>query len=128
MYGYVRCVTTTQHEQGSVDMLEHLIDSNELWPVLRQYDITSEDLEFVKELIVGPPAGDGSSGWRYVGRPMEKSFLYEVCVWCVYYSVYYCVYSVYYSVYCVCSVYIIVYIIVCIVYTIVYIVCVVCIL
>ena len=83
------CVVTLcpQHEQGSVDMLEHLIYSNELWPVLRQYNITSEDVEFVKELIIGPPpppAGDDlSSGWRYVGRPVEKSFLYEVCIVCV---------------------------------------------
>ncbi|XP_054398213.1 deoxynucleoside triphosphate triphosphohydrolase SAMHD1 isoform X2 [Pongo abelii] len=43
------------HEQGSVMMFEHLINSNGIKPVMEQYGlIPEEDICFVKEQIVGP--------------------------------------------------------------------------
>ena len=45
-----------QHEKGSIDMLDHLIEENEL--KLEEYDITREDIIFVKEQIVGYPIDD----------------------------------------------------------------------
>ena len=77
----------TQHERGSVDMLNHLIAANDLWPVFVRHGLTEADLVFIKELIVGPleeedkdrkGEGEGESSWPYNGRSIEKSFLYEV--------------------------------------------------
>ncbi|KAI2594740.1 SAM and HD domain containing deoxynucleoside triphosphate triphosphohydrolase 1 [Homo sapiens] len=43
------------HEQGSVMMFEHLINSNGIKPVMEQYGlIPEEDICFIKEQIVGP--------------------------------------------------------------------------
>ncbi|KAM5245894.1 deoxynucleoside triphosphate triphosphohydrolase SAMHD1 [Ctenodactylus gundi] len=68
------------HEQGSVQMFEHLLNSNGLRDVMEQYGlIPEEDICFIKEQIVGPlesPVKD--SVWPYKGRPKEKSFLYEI--------------------------------------------------
>ncbi|XP_054323732.1 deoxynucleoside triphosphate triphosphohydrolase SAMHD1 isoform X1 [Pongo pygmaeus] len=68
------------HEQGSVMMFEHLINSNGIKPIMEQYGlIPEEDICFVKEQIVGPlesPVED--SLWPYKGRPKKKSFLYEI--------------------------------------------------
>lgn len=68
------------HEQGSVQMFEHLVNSNGLRPVMEQYGlIPEEDICFIKEQIIGPletPVKD--SVWPYKGRPKEKSFLYEI--------------------------------------------------
>ncbi|XP_024415406.1 deoxynucleoside triphosphate triphosphohydrolase SAMHD1 [Desmodus rotundus] len=69
-----------KHEQGSVDMFEHLIDSNDLRPVMERYGLVpEEDICFIKEQIIGPPASPlKASSWRYKGRPKEKGFLYEI--------------------------------------------------
>ena len=71
-----------QHEQGSVDMLDHLISSNNLWTAFEDYGLTQTDLVFIKELIVGPlepkEEEDSEVSWRYKGRTIDKSFLYEV--------------------------------------------------
>ncbi|KAF7465745.1 Hypothetical predicted protein [Marmota monax] len=68
------------HEQGSVQMFEHLVNSNGLRPIMEQYGlIPEEDICFIKEQIIGPletPVKD--SVWPYKGRPKEKSFLYEI--------------------------------------------------
>ncbi|XP_065778025.1 deoxynucleoside triphosphate triphosphohydrolase SAMHD1 isoform X2 [Muntiacus reevesi] len=69
------------HEQGSVMMFEHLINSNGLQDVMKHYGlIPEEDILFIKEQITGPPASPikDSSKWLYKGRPKEKSFLYEI--------------------------------------------------
>ncbi|KAF4023613.1 hypothetical protein G4228_015186 [Cervus hanglu yarkandensis] len=69
------------HEQGSVMMFEHLINSNGLQDVMKRYGlIPEEDISFIKEQITGPPASPikDSSKWLYKGRPKEKSFLYEI--------------------------------------------------
>uniref|UniRef100_A0A452GAS5 Deoxynucleoside triphosphate triphosphohydrolase SAMHD1 n=1 Tax=Capra hircus TaxID=9925 RepID=A0A452GAS5_CAPHI len=69
------------HEQGSVMMFEHLINSNGLQDVMKHYGlIPEEDIVFIKEQITGPlesPIKDPSK-WLYKGRPKEKSFLYEI--------------------------------------------------
>ncbi|XP_047708195.1 deoxynucleoside triphosphate triphosphohydrolase SAMHD1 isoform X1 [Prionailurus viverrinus] len=68
------------HEQGSVKMFEHLVNSNGLKAVMEHYGlIPEEDICFIKEQITGPlesPIKD--SLWPYKGRPKEKSFLYEI--------------------------------------------------
>ncbi|KAJ8794249.1 hypothetical protein J1605_003206 [Eschrichtius robustus] len=69
------------HEQGSVMMFEHLVNSNGLRDVMEHYGlIPEEDIWFIKEQITGPPESPikDSSKWLYKGRPKEKSFLYEI--------------------------------------------------
>uniref|UniRef100_G3SPI6 Deoxynucleoside triphosphate triphosphohydrolase SAMHD1 n=2 Tax=Loxodonta africana TaxID=9785 RepID=G3SPI6_LOXAF len=68
-----------KHEQGSVKMFEHLVDSNGLREVMKQYNlIPEEDICFIKEQITGPLESPTKSLWTYKGRPKEKSFLYEI--------------------------------------------------
>ncbi|XP_059562063.1 deoxynucleoside triphosphate triphosphohydrolase SAMHD1 isoform X3 [Myotis daubentonii] len=69
-----------KHEQGSVDMFEHLINSNDLKPIMEYYGlIPEEDITFIKEQITGPPKTPVKDvSWPYKGRPKEKSFLYEI--------------------------------------------------
>ncbi|XP_036275099.1 deoxynucleoside triphosphate triphosphohydrolase SAMHD1 isoform X1 [Pipistrellus kuhlii] len=69
-----------KHEQGSVDMFEHLINSNDLKPVMERYGLIPEDdVIFIKEQIIGPPKTPvKKQSWPYKGRPKEKSFLYEI--------------------------------------------------
>lgn len=68
-----------KHEQGSVDMFEHLVNSNGLRTVMEQYGLVpEEDICFIKELIAGPPESPTEDVWAYKGRPIEKSFLYEI--------------------------------------------------
>ncbi|XP_036178206.1 deoxynucleoside triphosphate triphosphohydrolase SAMHD1 isoform X2 [Myotis myotis] len=69
-----------KHEQGSVDMFEHLINSNDLKPIMEWYGlIPEEDITFIKEQITGPPKTPVKDvSWPYKGRPKEKSFLYEI--------------------------------------------------
>ncbi|XP_006881771.1 PREDICTED: deoxynucleoside triphosphate triphosphohydrolase SAMHD1-like [Elephantulus edwardii] len=68
------------HEQGSVKMFEHLVDSNGLREVMEHYGLVpEEDICFIKEQITGPlefPVQECL--WTYKGRPKEKSFLYEI--------------------------------------------------
>ncbi|XP_007932933.1 deoxynucleoside triphosphate triphosphohydrolase SAMHD1-like [Orycteropus afer afer] len=68
------------HEQGSVKMFEHLVDSNGLREVMEHYGlILEEDTCFIKEQIIGPlEFSNQESVWTYKGRPKEKSFLYEI--------------------------------------------------
>uniref|UniRef100_A0A0D9RC48 Deoxynucleoside triphosphate triphosphohydrolase SAMHD1 n=1 Tax=Chlorocebus sabaeus TaxID=60711 RepID=A0A0D9RC48_CHLSB len=68
------------HEQGSVMMFEHLINSNGIKPVMEHYGlIPEEDICFIKEQIVGPLESPVKGVlWPYKGRPERKSFLYEI--------------------------------------------------
>lgn len=61
-------------------MLDHLIEVNGLWPQFEQYGLTTNDIVFIKELIAGPlkDSTPTNSKWKYHGRKMDKSFLYEV--------------------------------------------------
>ncbi|XP_071968325.1 deoxynucleoside triphosphate triphosphohydrolase SAMHD1 [Engystomops pustulosus] len=71
-----------KHETASVQMFDHLIESNGLQEVMTRYGLVlPEDLKFIKEQIAGPlPPEDSSprTSWRYEGRQEDKSFLYEV--------------------------------------------------
>lgn len=41
------------HEKASIMMLDHLIESNNLWPTFEKNDLTKTDLIFIKEMIYG---------------------------------------------------------------------------
>ena len=77
------------HEDNSVKMLDHLIEENDLKPVLLSLGgLDEQDILFIKEAIAGPI--DETTGlpirnvklddqnWLYRGRGPEKSFLYEI--------------------------------------------------
>ncbi|XP_048034368.1 deoxynucleoside triphosphate triphosphohydrolase SAMHD1 isoform X2 [Megalobrama amblycephala] len=69
-----------KHEIASVQMFDHLVKVNGLEEVMKHHGLRlPDDLIFIKEQIAGPL--DNSvldRSWPYKGRPMEKSFLYEV--------------------------------------------------
>ncbi|XP_050999619.1 deoxynucleoside triphosphate triphosphohydrolase SAMHD1 [Acomys russatus] len=69
-----------RHEQGSIEMFEHLVNSNELKLVMKNYGLVpEEDITFIKEQIMGPPVTPVKGhSWPYKGRPDKKSFLYEI--------------------------------------------------
>ncbi|XP_052040091.1 deoxynucleoside triphosphate triphosphohydrolase SAMHD1 isoform X2 [Apodemus sylvaticus] len=69
-----------RHEQGSIEMFEHLVKSNDLKLVMKNYGLDpDEDITFITELIMGPPLTPvKDSLWPYKGRPAKKSFLYEI--------------------------------------------------
>ncbi|XP_063816253.1 deoxynucleoside triphosphate triphosphohydrolase SAMHD1 isoform X3 [Pseudophryne corroboree] len=77
-----------KHEAASVKMFDHLIKSNGLESIMKEYGFhLPEDLNFIKEQIAGPLAHEdleqfnssqSSSSWPYVGRQEEKCFLYEI--------------------------------------------------
>ncbi|KAK2723568.1 hypothetical protein QYM36_002047, partial [Artemia franciscana] len=66
-----------KHEECSIKMLDFLIKKNELEDLFHKNDITSRDLIFIKELIVGPDSNIGDD-WPYKGRDSDKAFLYEI--------------------------------------------------
>uniref|UniRef100_A0A670JYW1 HD domain-containing protein n=1 Tax=Podarcis muralis TaxID=64176 RepID=A0A670JYW1_PODMU len=58
--------TAWKHEDASVKMFEHLIDSNDLRPVLEYYGLKpDEDIDFIKEQIAGPIKTEESSSFLY---------------------------------------------------------------
>ncbi|NXD16106.1 SAMH1 triphosphohydrolase, partial [Nothocercus nigrocapillus] len=69
-----------KHENASVEMFEHLITSNKLEKVMEDYGLVlEEDMNFIKEQIGGPiDENTCEKSWPYIGRPKEKSFLYEI--------------------------------------------------
>ncbi|KAE8576668.1 hypothetical protein XENTR_v10004279 [Xenopus tropicalis] len=77
-----------KHESASVAMFDHLIKSNGLEEVMKEYGLClPDDLTFIKEQIAGPLSSEdeqqfnssqNSSSWPYRGRTEEKSFLYEI--------------------------------------------------
>uniref|UniRef100_A0A8C1WIW3 Deoxynucleoside triphosphate triphosphohydrolase SAMHD1 n=1 Tax=Cyprinus carpio TaxID=7962 RepID=A0A8C1WIW3_CYPCA len=65
-----------KHEIASVQMFDHMVKVNGLEEVMVRHGLTlPDDLNFIKEQITGPL---NNSSWPYKGRPMEKSFLYEI--------------------------------------------------
>ncbi|KAG7477935.1 hypothetical protein MATL_G00074830 [Megalops atlanticus] len=80
----VRPDTEWKHEIASVQMFDHLVQVNDLEPVMEQYGLVlPEDLVFIKEQIAGPlepniPLSQDQTPWPYKGRPEEKQFLYEI--------------------------------------------------
>uniref|UniRef100_A0A673HI74 Deoxynucleoside triphosphate triphosphohydrolase SAMHD1 n=1 Tax=Sinocyclocheilus rhinocerous TaxID=307959 RepID=A0A673HI74_9TELE len=72
-----------KHEMASVQMFDHLVRVNGLEEVMERHGLTlPDDLVFIKEQIAGPLDNStevkSSLIWPYKGRPMEKSFLYEI--------------------------------------------------
>lgn len=69
-----------KHETASVQMFDHLVKVNQLEAVMEHHGLRlPDDLIFIKEQIAGP-LNDSvlDRSWPYKGRPMEKSFLYEI--------------------------------------------------
>ncbi|XP_026188986.1 deoxynucleoside triphosphate triphosphohydrolase SAMHD1-like [Mastacembelus armatus] len=71
-----------KHEKASVDMFDHLVQSNpHVQSELKKYRLTDQDLRFIKEMI-NPEAQTkqtpASTNWPHKGRGQEKSFLYEI--------------------------------------------------
>ncbi|XP_059403115.1 deoxynucleoside triphosphate triphosphohydrolase SAMHD1 [Carassius carassius] len=69
-----------KHEMASVQMFDHLVKVNGLEEVMVHHGVTlPDDLIFIKEQIAGPLENSVlNRSWQYKGRPMEKSFLYEI--------------------------------------------------
>ncbi|XP_075902012.1 deoxynucleoside triphosphate triphosphohydrolase SAMHD1 [Nelusetta ayraudi] len=70
-----------KHEEASVKMFEHLVEDNNLTPVMEGHGLKlPQDLIFIREQIVGPSNRDAgqTQKWLYEGRTKEKSFLYEI--------------------------------------------------
>ncbi|XP_061836498.1 deoxynucleoside triphosphate triphosphohydrolase SAMHD1 [Nerophis lumbriciformis] len=70
-----------KHEKASIDMFDYLLDKNNLKPLMEEHGLVlPEDLNFIKELILGPlitNAGQDQE-WPFTGREKDKSFLYEI--------------------------------------------------
>uniref|UniRef100_UPI00398EA516 deoxynucleoside triphosphate triphosphohydrolase SAMHD1-like n=1 Tax=Pristiophorus japonicus TaxID=55135 RepID=UPI00398EA516 len=65
-----------KHENASLDMFDHLINSNGLWDELKKHGLVlPQDVVFIKELIKSPTC---NGEWPYKGRPKEKGFLYDI--------------------------------------------------
>ncbi|KAI5627234.1 deoxynucleoside triphosphate triphosphohydrolase SAMHD1 [Silurus asotus] len=62
-----------KHEDASVKMFEHLVEKNNLQPVMEKYGVIKKDLIFITEQIAGP-----KDKQQYKGRPEDQSFLYEI--------------------------------------------------
>lgn len=73
-----------EHEDASILMFDHLVDDNNLKPVMNEYGLITEgdnenDLEFIKEIIKGSLKNSSPQNEQlYRGRNNEKSFLYEI--------------------------------------------------
>nr|XP_020515366.1 deoxynucleoside triphosphate triphosphohydrolase SAMHD1-like [Labrus bergylta] len=68
-----------KHENGSCDMLDHLLKENNLKPVMEKYGLKPEDnITFIKEMIAGPLQESKERRQWTSKRPEEKSFLYEI--------------------------------------------------
>lgn len=64
-----------KHEQASVDMIDHMLKENKL-----RQELKDKDVEFIKELILGPIETKDYSDWlkTTVYGKTKKMFLYEI--------------------------------------------------
>uniref|UniRef100_A0A8C8C3M4 Deoxynucleoside triphosphate triphosphohydrolase SAMHD1 n=1 Tax=Oncorhynchus tshawytscha TaxID=74940 RepID=A0A8C8C3M4_ONCTS len=69
-----------KHEEASLAMFDHLVSVNSLEPVMKDHGLVlPDDLVFIKEQIARPQnTVPLRQGWPYKGRPVGKSFLYEI--------------------------------------------------
>ncbi|XP_047445415.1 deoxynucleoside triphosphate triphosphohydrolase SAMHD1-like [Mugil cephalus] len=71
-----------KHEDASIEMFDHLVESNNLREVMRMkpYSLDKNDEIFIKEMINGPLKDPeaAQAEWPYKGREDTKSFLYEI--------------------------------------------------
>ncbi|XP_041655360.1 deoxynucleoside triphosphate triphosphohydrolase SAMHD1-like [Cheilinus undulatus] len=66
-----------KHEQGSIDMFNHMVKSNNLEPVMEELGLEPDDIVFIKEMINPPNEAQGQE-WQYRGRKQDKAFLYDI--------------------------------------------------
>ncbi|XP_032363631.1 deoxynucleoside triphosphate triphosphohydrolase SAMHD1 [Etheostoma spectabile] len=66
-----------KHEEASVEMFDHLLESNNLKLVDYQLKLP-KDLDFIKEMIIGPKDPEGGQEDPNADRKEKKSFLYEI--------------------------------------------------
>ncbi|KAI6220628.1 HD domain-containing protein [Aphelenchoides fujianensis] len=66
------------HERISIEMFEYLLqNSPKVKEILNQF-LSEEDYIFIKEMIVPPKPLIQDGKWMPKGRPIEKSFLYDI--------------------------------------------------
>ncbi|CAH3139336.1 unnamed protein product [Porites lobata] len=77
---FARPDTNWKHEDASVNMFDHMMKVNNLFPSFREYNLSEKDLIFIKELIAGTALVDTSNSqeWPFKGREPEKRYLYEI--------------------------------------------------
>lgn len=64
------------HEHASIGILDILIEENNLFPVFQSHGLTREDIQFIKELILGGKS-DAPPSLEWKGRG-TKTFLYDI--------------------------------------------------
>jgi hypothetical protein len=76
----MRCVLLLQHEEGSVQMFEYLLEKNGLHSVVVDYcpELKDKAIEFIKELIRGE--GTMIRNKKYLYQVYLHDFVYEVCI------------------------------------------------
>ncbi|XP_047445397.1 deoxynucleoside triphosphate triphosphohydrolase SAMHD1-like [Mugil cephalus] len=69
-----------KHEDASIEMFDHLVESNNLTEVMRMkpYSLDENDEIFIKEMIKPVENASAQAEWPYKGRRRDKSFLYEI--------------------------------------------------
>ena len=76
----IRCVLLFEHEEGSVQMFQYLLEKNGLHSALVGYfpELKDKAVEFIKELIKGE--GTLFRNKKYLYQVYVLDFLYEVCI------------------------------------------------
>ncbi len=85
------------HEEASIKMFDYMIEKNNLKPIFQQYKLYKKDIQFIKELIVGPSEETKKRVYleffnlyvllqflflKHVDQDFRsKQFLYEVCLY-----------------------------------------------
>lgn len=68
-----------KHEDASVAMFRHMLEENSgLREAFTEAGLSETDMKFIEEQIDGPKNTDKMENWPYEGRPVEKSYLYEI--------------------------------------------------
>ena len=76
----IRCILLLQHEEGSVQMFEHMLEKNGLHNELVDCfpTLNGRAVLFIKELIKGEGTLFGNK--KYLYQVYVLDFLYEVCI------------------------------------------------
>jgi hypothetical protein len=76
----IRRILLFQHEEGSVQMFEYLLEKNDLRSMVVESfpDLKEKAIEFIKELIKGE--GTLMRNKKYLYQVYVHDFLYEVCI------------------------------------------------
>ena len=68
--------TKFHHEHASIGIFQLLIDDNNLIETFHKYNLTSDDIHFIKELMLGDES-EAPIGFEWKGRG-KKTFLYDI--------------------------------------------------